>query len=119
MISAENARKANGLLDQIDAVGKLMPEYHRAAEVMIAIPQQAVGMRDYRAEIRVTAEEIGQVVSAILNKRLAAIEDELKGLGIEPPARQPIADKPVAERAQPDKYEMLRQSAKRPHVARG
>jgi hypothetical protein len=83
MMTSEQLKQAHALLSQIEKTERDLAAYRAAAEITIGLPGSSHNpLGGWKSEIRLSAAEIGDQVVAVLERRLAAMREELRQLGI-------------------------------------
>jgi hypothetical protein len=83
MMTVDALKEAHRLALEIEEHERLVIEYRDAAKVRLAIPKDSpTGLSLGRAQITMTAAEIGDAIVAALDRRVAAMREKLGGLGI-------------------------------------
>ena len=82
MMTIENVRRANELLDSIEKNRRLIGAYREAAEVIVGTGFPGTGY-SLEHKVTLTAAEIGGHIIAALERRATEMQEELRQLGVE------------------------------------
>lgn len=84
MMTIQNVKRANKLLNQVQQIQQSIAAYREAAEVYVGLKSENnEPMTAYLAHsLTLTSAEIGDQIVAILERRLATMETELRELGV-------------------------------------
>jgi prephenate dehydrogenase len=84
MMSTEQLRQAHKLLAKIEVTERLQAAYREAGEIVVAVPvENRQGLPiEPQHKVNLTADEIGEHVVSVLERRVAAMREELHKFGV-------------------------------------
>ena len=84
-MSTEQLQQAHELLAKIEEAKRLQAAYREAGEVVVGIPGKSahrLGFVEPGHKLTLTADEIGGQVVSALERRIAAMREDLRKLGV-------------------------------------